>query len=125
RKEDVDGRAKPGHDEGAGGVLDPSPMWRALLHDLAHNVPHSMIAARFHLGLTIALVTMTRALAARARFDTVALTGWCFQNAVLLERAQRHLPAAGFDVLTHRMVPANDGGSALGEAAVAAARLMA
>ena len=68
---------------------------------------------------------MARALLARTGFDTVALSGGCFQNAVLLEQTERRLREAGFAVLTHRTVPANDGGLALGQAAVAAARLMA
>jgi hydrogenase maturation protein HypF len=100
-------------------------MWHALFDDLDRGVPHGVIAARFHLGLAIALVAMTRALTDRARFDTVALSGGCFQNAVLLEQTERRLHDEGFAVLTHRMVPANDGGLALGQAVVAAARLMA
>jgi hydrogenase maturation protein HypF len=122
--EDVDGRASPDHDEGAGVVLDPTPMWRALLDDLHGGVPHGVIAARFHLGIAIAQVAMTHTLATRTHFDTVALTGGCFQNAVLLEQTEQRLRAAGFTVLTHSAVPANDGGLALGQAAVAAAQLM-
>jgi len=56
--------------------------------------------------------------------DTVALSGGCFQNARLFEETARRLEAAGLAVLSHRAVPANDGGLALGQAAVAAARLM-
>jgi len=122
---DVDGRRMAGHDEGAPLVLDPAPMWRALLGDLERGVSHGTIAARFHQGLAIALVAVARALTRRARFDTVALSGGCLQNAVLLEQTERRLHEAGFAVLTHRTVPANDGGLALGQAAVAAARLMA
>ncbi len=66
---------------------------------------------------------MTRALAERACFDTVVLSGGCFQNAVLFEQTEHRLREAGFTVLTHSIVPANDGGLALGQAAIAAARL--
>ena len=92
--------------------------------DLNRGTPPAVIAARFHKGLAIAVVAMTRALAQRARFDTVALSGGCFQNAVLFEQTERRLRDAGFTVLTHSMVPANDGGLALGQAAIAAARLI-
>ena len=79
---------------------------------------------RFHKSVAIAIVAMTRALARLEDFDTVALSGGCFQNAMLLEQTERRLHDAGFVVLTHSIVPCNDGGLALGQAAVAAARLM-
>ncbi len=57
------------------------------------------------------------------RFDTVALSGGCFQNRLLFEETQRRLEAVGCKVLSHSRVPANDGGLALGQAAIAAATL--
>jgi hydrogenase maturation protein HypF len=52
----------------------------------------------------------------------VALTGGCFQNRRLTERAHAGLERAGFEVLLHRRVPCNDGGIALGQVAIAACR---
>jgi hydrogenase maturation protein HypF len=100
-------------------------MWQALTHDRADGTPAGVIAARFHKAVAIAAVTMARTLAAQERFDTVALSGGCFQNAVLLQQTERRLRAAGFAVLTHSAVPANDAGLSLGQAAVGAARLIA
>ena len=48
--------------------------------------------------------------------DTVALSGGCFQNTLLLEMMQNLLEKNGFHVLTHHLVPPNDGGIALGQA---------
>jgi hydrogenase maturation protein HypF len=56
--------------------------------------------------------------------DRVALSGGVFQNSRLLTHLVAALEASGFDVLTHRLVPANDGGLSLGQAVVAAARAM-
>ncbi len=106
-------------------MLDPAPMWRALFADLAAKIPAAIIAARFHKGLAIAVAAMANRLAGAHAFDTVALAGGCFQNAILHEEIAARLTARRFTVLTHGRVPANDGGIALGQAAVAAARFIA
>ncbi len=102
--------------------LDPASLWPALLDDIAAGVPVPLVAARFHAGLAIAISRMVAALHVTGR---VALSGGVFQNKLLLEQVMRRLTAQGLDVLTHRVVPANDGGLALGQAAVAAARMLA
>ena len=109
--------------------LEPATMWRALLDDLMTRAPPPIIAARFHKGLAAAIVAMTKQLAqkdsVRARlFDTVALSGGCFQNHILFAEVLRRLEQADFKVLTHAEVPTNDGGLALGQAAIGGARLI-
>ena len=109
-------------------MLDARPMWSALCDDLAAATPAGVISGRFHRGLARAIADMVAALAApphARRFDTVALTGGCFQNRVLLEQCATRLRSAGFAVLAHARVPTNDGGLALGQAAVCAAQLLA
>jgi hydrogenase maturation protein HypF len=108
--------------------LDPALMWNAILCDLERDVPASTMARRFHQGLSQALVEMTMRLAQRETgrpgFDTVALSGGCFQNRILFESVAAQLGEAGFVVLAHAEVPANDGGLSLGQAAIGAARLI-
>ena len=53
----------------------------------------------------------------------VALTGGVFQNRYLTERAFRRLEGAGFKPYIHQRVPPNDGGIALGQIVIAAARM--
>jgi hydrogenase maturation protein HypF len=112
------------HDADDVAMLDPAPMWQALLADLAAGAGNATVAARFHRGLAAAIALTATALAEEHRFRAVALSGGCWQNALLLDEATRGLRDAGFEVLTHREVPANDGGLALGQAVVAAARLI-
>jgi hydrogenase maturation protein HypF len=111
---------------GSGGLpyVEPLAMWQALLGDLVLGTPPATMAARFHKGLAKAIVTMIEQLAERSGVRTVALSGGVWQNRVLFERVQQRLRAGGFDVLSHRQVPCNDGGLALGQAVVAAARAL-
>ena len=109
--------------------IEPLAMWEALFGDLVLKTPVPVIAARFHKGLARAIAQMAARLASEStpsgpRFSQVALTGGCFQNKTLLEETARRLHANGFEVLQHARVPANDGGLALGQVAVAAARAL-
>ena len=104
--------------------LEPLGLWRAVLGDLVLGTPAPVMSARFHKGLAHALVAMARQLRAASGFDTVALSGGCFQNRLLLGETVRRLKAEDFAVLVHAQVPAHDGGLALGQAAIGAARLM-
>jgi hydrogenase maturation protein HypF len=104
-------------------------MWRALLGDLVGKTPAPVMAARFHKGLARVVVAMVMNLARRdgdvgPRFDTVALSGGCFQNRTLFEEVVRRLIQKNFVVLSHTQVPANDGGLALGQAVIGAAHLI-
>ena len=115
----------------AGGLpyIEPLAMWQALLGDLVLDTPTGVMAARFHRGLAKIIVRMVDRLATNTRtgeapLNTVVLSGGVFQNRVLFERVLNGLEAKGFTVLTHSNVPCNDGGLALGQAAIAAARLL-
>jgi hydrogenase maturation protein HypF len=100
-------------------VLDWGPLIEAVLEDLQQGVKPGIIAGRFHNALAEAILAVAQAVGHRR----VALTGGCFQNRFLTERATRRLSEAGFEVLLHHQVPPNDGGISLGQVAVAAARL--
>jgi hydrogenase maturation protein HypF len=108
--------------------IEPLAMWQALLGDLIVKTPTGVIAARFHKGLAIAIVRMLDQLSGSEALGggprRVALSGGVFQNKVLFEEVTRRLEALEYEVLSHRLVPSGDGGLCLGQAAIAAARLM-
>ena len=81
-----------------------------------------LLAARFHATLVETIVAGCRRVREAHGLRTVVLSGGCFQNRLLAEGAKSRLEGDGFEVLVHRSVPANDGGVALGQAAVAAFR---
>lgn len=102
--------------------IDPAPMfvqWAKERH-LAPK-PEDM-AFRFHAGLAEALAQAGREVMAKKGAKAVALTGGCFQNALLLDLVVKAL--GDVPILLHRKTPANDGGIALGQALVAAARAL-
>lgn len=102
-------------------ILDPAPMWRQLFADLASERPATLISARFHAGLADAVVELGAQIAASRSIGTVALSGGVFQNRTLFERVCTGFGSRGLRVLSHRRVPTNDGGLALGQAVTAAA----
>jgi len=102
--------------------LEPRPMWQALLTDIQQGVSPCVMAARFHFGLAKAIASMVDCLRETHSFSEVALTGGVFQNQVLLEQVSQQLNVMDLTVLTHSLVPANDGGLSLGQVAIAAAR---
>ena len=81
------------------------------------------LAYAFHLGLVELVEAACQAVREETSVTTVALTGGCYQNTLLLALCAARLREQGFVVLTHSLVPPNDGGIALGQAVVAAHRI--
>jgi hydrogenase maturation protein HypF len=98
-------------------------LWQALLTDVSIGIPAPVIAARFHLGLIAAVSKLTLRLAKEHDLQKVILTGGVFQNRLLGEGVLEALGNAGLSSFVPSTVPANDGGIALGQALIAAARL--
>jgi len=99
----------------AGGVmceLDWEPLIEAMVAQRAKSRDAASLASAFHRALAHGIVDVAR----RAGVATVALTGGCFQNVLLLDLAVAALRTAGFKVLVHREIPPNDNGIAPGQA---------
>ena len=100
-------------------IADWRPMIKLIADDLNRGIERSRIAYRFHRSLA----DLIGRAAERVGVRQVVLTGGCFQNVLLADLARARLESAGFVALTHREIPPNDGGLALGQAVVAAIQL--
>jgi hydrogenase maturation protein HypF len=96
-------------------VIDWAPCVLTMLNECEES---DRVAFRFH----ETMVAMAVAVARRQPERRIVLTGGCFQNKLLTERLVGALEEIGFLVFTHRRVPPNDGGLAVGQLGVAAMR---
>ncbi|HUL98919.1 MAG TPA: carbamoyltransferase HypF [Mycobacterium sp.] len=94
-------------------VIDPAPLLKAVVADTRAGVTAGVIGAQFHRAVADLIVELADEHADAA--GTVALSGGVFQNALLLSLTLTGLYDRGFRVITHRHVPPNDGGIALGQ----------
>lgn len=76
-----------------------------------------MLAYRFHQVLAEMITAACIKAKESSGRDKVALSGGVFQNRLLLRLTEERLLQEGFEVLRHRMIPPNDGGIAIGQAA--------
>jgi len=107
------------------GQINPRPAFEALIADVLSGVSVNRISGKFHNGLARTVCEVCRKLSDQYDLSEVVLSGGVWQNMVLLNKTVQLLEKNGFMVHFHQQVPANDGGLALGQAAVAAWRLKA
>ena len=102
-------------------VVDFRPTFAALAAGVEAGTELAELAASFHATLADATVAVVRRLAGATGVKKVALGGGVFQNITLLRQVTSRL-AENYTVLLPRQIPPNDGGLALGQAAVARER---
>jgi hydrogenase maturation protein HypF len=96
---------------------------KEVVDGLLREEPVGLISARFHLRLAGLLAVRAGRVAREASVQRVALGGGCFQNRILLTEMCRILGQQDLEILLPSEIPLNDGGLALGQLAVIAARL--
>ena len=100
--------------------VDFRPAVEGIVRDVQGAAARGRMAAKFHNTLTDATVEVCRRMATESKLRRVCLSGGTFQNMRLLGATVAGLRASGFEVFLHAKVPPNDGGIALGQAAIAA-----
>jgi hydrogenase maturation protein HypF len=103
-------------------VIDPAPLVAALVAGRREGTAPALLAAGFHESMGRAAAAAAIEVAGSHGLGTVALSGGVFQNPLLSAIVEGALARAGLEVLVHRIVPPNDGGISIGQAAVAAAQ---
>jgi hydrogenase maturation protein HypF len=103
-------------------VIPVTDILRQLIEEQADGQSPSAIARRFQERLAARLAGAVIHAAEEQNLTQVVLTGACFESRHLLETLYAHLNAASLTPLIHRRIPPNDGGLAVGQAAIAAAR---
>lgn len=105
------------------GLLPVQPLFRSVVEDTRKGEIVGKIAARFHRSL--AELFLKSAIGARevTGISQVGLSGGVFQNVYFFTYLLNILREEGFAALTHKRVPSNDGGLALGQVAIANAEL--
>ncbi|MBW2348679.1 MAG: carbamoyltransferase HypF [Deltaproteobacteria bacterium] len=92
---------------------------RGIVGDLMRGVSKGIISRRFHNTCVRLCAAACERIREQEGLSTVVLSGGSFQNVTLLLGLTRALEQRGFSVHSHRLVPANDGGLALGQAVCA------
>ncbi len=100
-------------------VLDTDALFHSLAAARLQGGCPERLAYEFHIGLARRIAAGCVALRERTKLTVCALSGGVFQNKLLLELCVKILRENNFRVLLHSLVPPNDGGIALGQAAAA------
>ncbi|MGI0495264.1 carbamoyltransferase HypF [Alkalinema pantanalense CENA528] len=107
------------YEEASHYVVNWKPIVQGILQDLQRSVSQSTIALKFHQTLVDIIVAIVQ----RSDLSTLVLSGGCFQNKWLLEQSIQRLHNLGYPLYWPQKIPPNDGGIALGQAAVGLSRL--
>ena len=95
-------------------------MLKGVVEDVRSETALAVVSAKFHNTLAEGLLALAKSARDSSRLAVAALSGGVFCNRLLTNRLVTCLQQEGFEVLVNRTVPANDGGLALGQGAIAA-----
>jgi hydrogenase maturation protein HypF len=101
------------------GVIELSPLVRDLVERRLRGAPVEELAAGFHEQFVAAWEAAVLRAAEQTGLIEVVLSGGVLCNEIVDRQLTERLERRGLHVLRHRLVPPNDGGLALGQAALA------
>ncbi len=104
------------------GPIETTGIIRGICEDLEQKVAVPVIAARFHNSVINTIFAGVEKIASESGVNKVVLSGGSFQNKYILEKVEEGLKERGYECYSPVEIPANDGGIALGQLVIAAAR---
>ena len=100
-------------------ILNTGELVKYLTEKKIEGVKSGKLAYLFHKKLAELVIAGCKEMREKTKCNCVALSGGVFQNRMLLQLVEEGLKRERFNVLRHHLIPANDGGIALGQAAYA------
>lgn len=94
-------------------------LWHEIMKDWGTGMQPSIISAKFHNWVTAVALSASKVIRTETGLNTVVCSGGVWQNRVLVQKTKALFEQNGFKVLFHKVVPPNDGGLSLGQAAIA------
>ena len=98
-------------------ILNTEALVQQIVEAKLQGIDSGALAYLFHQTLAEQSVAACKAAREHSGRAKVALSGGVFQNRLLLRLTEEGLEQEGFEVLRHHMIPPNDGGIAIGQAA--------
>ena len=99
-------------------IIRVSPMINEIVYDLKQGMSVKEISQRFHRTLSTCFCDCIEKASKATGITTVVLSGGVFQNELLFKTMLHELQSSGYKVLTHSLMPTNDGGLSLGQALI-------
>jgi hydrogenase maturation protein HypF len=90
-------------------TIEIAPILEAIMKDIQRGTANRIISAKFHNTIVAFSLGLAMLLRDRYDLDRVCFSGGVFQNRYLLNMMISRFEADGFCVLTHRLLPNNDG----------------
>ena len=104
-------------------ILNTEALVQSIVETKLQGAGSGALAYLFHQTLAEQIVAVCMEARKSSGRNKVALSGGVFQNRLLLRLTEERLGQEGFEVLRHHMIPPNDGGIAIGQAAYGMNRL--
>jgi hydrogenase maturation protein HypF len=100
-------------------IIKLKELFLAVIQDVRNKTPLPIISLKFHKTVARIITEVCLLISEESGITQIALSGGVFQNHLLLTLSSTELLREGFTILTHHLVPCNDGGISLGQAVIA------